>query len=118
MPYKFWNYARRGAGFLKIYSVPGGTAPYILLNDSLSIDYIGTGHVFYDGVPDYLIKISKTGSDTVLDTMSSNKNIYLKPNGTGNIKFGAYSAGAATDSTGYITILDAAGNTRKLMVQA
>lgn len=38
--------------------------------------------------------------------------------GTGVIKFGTYTAGAAGDSTGYITIKDAAGNTRKLMVQA
>lgn len=33
-------------------------------------------------------------------------------------RFGVYTAGAATDSTGYITIKDSAGNTRKLMVQA
>jgi hypothetical protein len=34
------------------------------------------------------------------------------------IQFGAYTAGAATDSTGYITVKDLLGNTRKLMVQA
>lgn len=36
----------------------------------------------------------------------------------GTMQFGTYTAGAATDSTGYVTITDAAGNSRKLMVQA
>lgn len=35
-----------------------------------------------------------------------------------NVQFGAYVAGAATDSTGYIEIKDAGGTIRKLMVQA
>lgn len=38
--------------------------------------------------------------------------------GTGIPWFGTYNATPAADSTGYITIKDAAGNTRKLMVQA
>lgn len=48
----------------------------------------------------------------------ADKDLALLTSGTGVIKFGSYTAGAATDSTGYITIKDAAGNTRKLMVQA
>lgn len=51
-------------------------------------------------------------------TGADDLDILLTPAGTGNVKFGAYTAGAATDSTGYITIKDAAGNLRKLMVQA
>lgn len=35
-----------------------------------------------------------------------------------NVKFGTYTGTPATDSTGYITIKDAAGNTRKVMIQA
>lgn len=35
-----------------------------------------------------------------------------------DMRFGVYTAGAAADSTGYITVKDSAGNTRKLMVQA
>lgn len=65
-----------------------------------------------------LLSLSDDATDTIFDTVSGNKNVYLKPHGTGLVKFGAYTAGAATDSTGYISILDAAGNARKLMVQA
>ena len=36
----------------------------------------------------------------------------------GVLKFGTYTAGVATDSTGYVTITDAGGTARKLMVQA
>ena len=37
---------------------------------------------------------------------------------TGLAQFGVYAAGAATDSTGYITILDGGGTSRKVMIQA
>ena len=60
----------------------------------------------------------RTGTDAILTGETANDNISLLPTGTGKVKFGTYTAGAATDSTGFITILDAAGNTRKLMVQA
>jgi hypothetical protein len=43
--------------------------------------------------------------------------LFLNPAG-GEVKFGTYTSGAATDSTGYITIIDAGGTPRKLMVQA
>lgn len=36
----------------------------------------------------------------------------------GGMQFGTYTGGAAVTSTGYITIVDAGGTTRKLMVQA
>jgi hypothetical protein len=36
--------------------------------------------------------------------------------GTGNVRFGTHSAIAAETVTGYITIKDSAGNTRKLAV--
>lgn len=64
------------------------------------------------------IQLKSDATDTTFDSIATNRNLFLKTNGSGVIKFGTYSAGAATDSTGYITILDAAGNTRKLMVQA
>lgn len=52
------------------------------------------------------------------DSVDANVDLKLVPKGTGNIRFGTYAAGAATDSTGYITIKDAGGTARKLMVQA
>lgn len=48
----------------------------------------------------------------------SDRNIFLDPDGSGKVKFGTYAAGVAGDSTGYITIKDASGTDRKLMVQA
>lgn len=75
------------------------------------------GLMFYDQTGADFLKINWVTPDTQLTTFT-NYNIALIPNGTGKVKFGTYTAGAATDSTGYITILDAAGNIRKLMVQA
>lgn len=48
--------------------------------------------------------------------IDANEDIKLLP--FRNVSFGTYAAGAATDSTGYIEIRDAAGTLRKLMVQA
>lgn len=55
--------------------------------------------------------LGAAGDDTDIDLLLAGK-------GTGVVRFGTYTAGAATDSTGYITVKDAAGNSRKLMVQA
>jgi len=57
------------------------------------------------------VTVGAGGSDADID-------LALSPKGAGNLKFGTYTAGAAADSTGYITVKDAAGNVRKLMVQA
>ena len=82
----------------------GGVAGYSCFNLQIS----GTGNFMYIG---YV-------SPDILFTALAEKNIYLKPSGAGRVKFGAYTAGVASDSTGYIDILDAGGNVRKLMVQA
>lgn len=47
-----------------------------------------------------------------------NRDIKLTPGGTGKLKYGTYVAGAKTDSTGYIEILDSGGTSRRLMVQS
>jgi len=63
---------------------------------------------------------STTGNAVSLGASGSDSNIdiAITPKGTGNLKFGTYTAGAATDSTGYITVKDSGGTVRKLMVQA
>jgi hypothetical protein len=38
----------------------------------------------------------------------------LTPKGTGNVRFGTFTVNADTAITGYITIKDAGGTTRKL----
>lgn len=62
--------------------------------------------------------IGETISDTPYGTAFTSDATKLRSVLAGVPVFGSYTAGAATDSTGYITIIDAAGNTRKLMVQA
>jgi len=50
--------------------------------------------------------------------LEGNGDITLAPDVGSHIRFGQYSGGAASDSIGYISVKDAAGNARKLMVQA
>jgi hypothetical protein len=81
--------------------------------------YCGSGSLFsFVLASTEILTISYTSPDLIINGKIADKNIFLNPAGTGKIKFGTYTAGAATDSTGYIDILDAAGNARKLMVQA
>lgn len=59
------------------------------------------------------------GNATILaEGSSTDIDLAFTPKGTGTMRFGTYTAGAATDSTGYITVKDSGGTTRKLMVQA
>lgn len=55
------------------------------------------------------VTISSAGDDTNID-------IIVAPKGSGNVRFGTHSALAAETVTGYITIKDAAGNSRKIAV--
>jgi hypothetical protein len=80
---------------------------------------LATGKEFYlaEGATNFF-KIGRATPDAVLSAVEANGNITLVPNGAGLVKFGTYTLGAAVASTGYITVLDALGNPRKLMVQA
>jgi hypothetical protein len=103
---------------LIIYANQTDTTPKIVLNGAGAIELVsgGTAVIFKYGVTDAgYVNMTATTFGLV---SYSNRDIDLIPNGTGVVKFGTYTAGAATDSTGYITIKDAAGNTRKLMIQA
>ena len=93
----------------------------------------GTGSYRFDdgaGVPNLLISAvtsavnypvltsSATGNAVTISTAGSDSNIdfAITPKGTGVLRFGTHSAIAAETVTGYITIKDSAGNTRKLAV--
>lgn len=54
-------------------------------------------------------RVTATGSDANID-------LYLTTTGTGVLRFGTHTGSADVAITGYITIKDAAGNTRKLAV--
>lgn len=55
--------------------------------------------------------MNPAGSGTDVDLL-------LDARGAGLLSLGTYTTGAATDSTGYITLKDAGGTSRKIMVQA
>ena len=55
--------------------------------------------------------LSAAGSDTNID-------LALTPKGTGNVRFGTLTANADAPITGYITIKDSSGTTRKLAIIA
>jgi len=82
----------------------------IILNSKTRIDlYCAT---------EYALQISISGTDTVLDTTVSNKNLFLNPHGTGKVKFGTHAGTGDVACNGNIPILDAGGNARKLMTTA
>jgi len=58
-----------------------------------------------------------TGSGPTISAQGSNADIdfNIAPKGTGNVRFGTYTAGVLTP-TGYITIKDSGGTTRRLLV--
>lgn len=56
------------------------------------------------------------GTDDIVEGMTANNDLYLKPNGTGVLKFGTHAAITTETNSGFITIKDAAGNSRKLCV--
>jgi len=61
---------------------------------------------------------SATGNAPVLYAQGSDTNINLKltPKGTGRVQYGTHTATSDTAISGYVEILDAAGNVRKLAV--
>jgi len=97
-------------------------APYIYFSGNgwitLSCKDVANGIIDYYKNTQHVGRFSEGTSTFKIESKGTNFDIELIPDGTGVLKFGTYTGGAATDSTGYITIKDAAGNTRKLMVQA
>ena len=105
------------ADLLKIMANTTDAEPYITLDGAVDvkIDYASYCYFLTGGV--FTMYITDSGTDSILATKTDN-NLFLKPVGTGKVKFGVYDATPALASSGFIPILDAAGNERKLMVQA
>ena len=104
---------------LEIYANTTDTKPVITIQ--------GTNNIMLDVALNQGILIKDNGvtkltltenANGMSLTAADNIDLYLAIGGTGSVKFGTYTAGAAADSTGYITIKDAGGTVRKLMVQA
>ena len=104
-------------------------------NASLLLRSRGTGSV-YMGASDgtYMVRADRvasavnyavftpavaSGQPTVgVDGTDTNIDLQLQGKGTGLVRFGTHTGGGDTASNGYITVRDAAGNTRKLMTTA
>ena len=77
---------------------------------------------YIDGANYQYLQLSANGTTGVtisavgLGAPGANQDITLTPGGTGKVTFGTHSALAAETVTGYITIKDAGGTTRKLAV--
>jgi hypothetical protein len=89
-----------GYGFYTNYS----TAQLGVSHTASAVNYLQITGAVTTGAPE----LSAQGSDT-------NINLKLNPKGTGVLQFGTYTAGVLSP-TGYITITDAAGTSRRLLV--
>lgn len=108
-------------GFRIVSSVVDATNAVQIVPTDSTIQFLDrSGNVFFsaiDGGNDYLLTRSSTGQGR-LDAAgaSTNADVYLVPKGTGNVKFGTHTASADAAVSGYITIKDSTGATRKLAV--
>jgi hypothetical protein len=92
-------------GLSNIVLVSNGVIAATALNlSSAAVNYISLRGNTTGNAP----SIVATGSDANID-------FYLQTTGTGVLQFGTYTAGIVAQA-GYITIKDAAGNTRRLLV--
>jgi hypothetical protein len=84
--------------------VTTGSRQFRVQNTSSSVNYVQATGAVTTGAPE----LSAQGSD-------ANINLKLTTKGTGKLQFGTYTAGILAQ-TGYITIVDAAGTSRNLLV--
>lgn len=96
-----------GSTYRHVFKNDAGTHLHVGGSASTPVNYARIAGANTGGNPTILAE----GSGTDID-------LAFTPKGTGTMRFGTYTAGAATDSTGYITVKDSGGTTRKLMVQA
>ena len=96
------NHVSKGTG--NQVFIAGTTTQFVVATTASSVNYLNATGAATGSAP----SIFSGGSDTNVD-------IALYPQGTGVLRFGTYTAGALS-ATGYITIKDAAGNTRRLLV--
>jgi hypothetical protein len=96
------DFSSKGFGSLRFFT--GGNRQFNIADTASAVNYLQvTG-----GATGVAATLSAAGSDTNID-------LALTPKGTGVLRFGTYTAGILAQ-TGYITVKDAAGNTRNLLV--
>jgi hypothetical protein len=92
----------KGSGFQ--YFLSGGGTQFLISHVGSAVNFIGVEGAATGNAP----LVYAQGSDT-------NINLKLTPKGTGTVQYGTYTAGVLSP-TGYITITDAAGTSRRLLV--
>jgi len=99
------NLAFYSKGFGQVlFGRNGGAQNFLVGTATSSVNYLQVVPAATTGAPE----LSAQGSDT-------NINLKLTPKGTGVLQFGTYTAGVLS-ATGYITITDAGGTSRRLLV--
>jgi len=94
--------------------------PQITLYGGADIYYScnnGFKHIFRESAVIFL-SLYEDGTDDIIEGGTTNNDLYLKPDGSGVVKFGSYSGKGAEVFAGFITIKDSGGNSRKVMVCA
>ena len=94
----------RAKGTFNIPFFTGGGTQFLISHTGSAVNYVRATGAATMAAPE----LSAQGSDT-------NINLKLTPKGTGTVQFGTYTAGALSP-TGYITITDAGGTSRRLLV--
>jgi hypothetical protein len=106
---------------LKIYPNPVDTTTYLELDGTGQMKLYSASSIALIPTTTLLIYGNKTinfTGDLTIECLSGDGNIYLKPEGTGLVKFGTHTGTGDVACNGYIPIKDAAGNARKLMTTA
>ena len=94
------------------------TYPSIKLLGNEGIEYRARAnyHKFYYQATE-ILTIRLSSAHAALET-PTDLDLYLRPQGTGRVRFGTYTAKGAEAFAGYIDMKDAGGTTRKVMVCA
>jgi hypothetical protein len=94
----------RAKGTFNIPFFTGGGTQFLISHTGSAVNYVRATGAATTAAPE----LAAIGSD-------SNINLKLTPKGTGKLQFGTYTAGILAQA-GYITIVDAAGTSRNLLV--
>jgi hypothetical protein len=97
----------KGSGGTLFYTSNFGNLQFAISHTASAVNYLQATGAVTTGAP----VLSTAGSDTNID-------LALTPKGTGVLAFGTHTANADAPITGYITIKDAGGTTRKLAIIA
>lgn len=97
-----FSFGAKGTGSIQLAS--GGGTQAVVSNTASAVNYLQLTGAGTNAAP----TLSAQGSD-------ANINLKLTPKGTGVLQFGTYTAGVLSP-TGYITITDAGGTSRRLLV--